>query len=171
MLTALADTAVTGHQQLVCIDGPSGSGKSTLAAAVASAVPSAVLVHTDDLLAGWDGLRALPGVLVTQVVAPHMAGRAVQHRRYDWHRGHFVAPVRHAPGRLLVLEGVGAGAASIREYADLVVWRDAAPDVRHARAQVRDATTPQWWDHWGEAEQLHHTEHATRDHADLTLQG
>lgn len=157
--------------RLVCIDGPSGSGKSTLARALEAALPQAVVVHTDNLLDGWGGLPDLPRVLLAQVVDSHLAGRGVQHRRYDWHRGHFTTPVRHGPATVLVLEGVGAGSGPLRARADLVVWLDAPPDLRRERAQHRDATTPQWWDHWGEAEALHHAEHATREHADLTLQG
>jgi pantothenate kinase-related protein Tda10 len=45
-----------GRGRLVCVDGPAGSGKSTLASALVRLAPDAVVVHMDDLYAGWDGL-------------------------------------------------------------------------------------------------------------------
>jgi hypothetical protein len=64
------------------------------------------------------------------------------------------------PGRDLIVEGVGAGRASIAEWADAVVWVQS--DFEHARARglARDlesgirtaAETESFWDEWMRAE-------------------
>lgn len=156
------------------MDGPSGAGKSTLAGEVAhQAVQSgrsAAVIHLDHLLDGWGGLKDVPDVLERQVLRHLADDRVLQHRRYDWRAGHFTTPVVVPVTDLLLVEGVGAGARRLTGHGDLLVWVEAEPQVRRARALERDGNsfTP-WIDAWTEAEQAHHAREATRERADLVL--
>src|SRR5665647_2953269 len=45
-----------GTTKVVAVDGPSGAGKTDFATALAGQLPSAQLLHMDDLYPGWSGL-------------------------------------------------------------------------------------------------------------------
>ncbi len=157
-----------GH--LVCVDGPSGSGKTTLAAELVARVPGAAVVHTDELLDGWDGLPGLPAQLAALVV-PLAAGRASAYRRYDWRAGRYAARVPVRPAPVLVLEGVGAGTALLDAYRSVLVWLDAPVPVRRARGLAREgADFAPYWEAWQRAELAHFAAERTRDRADLRVE-
>ena len=81
-----------GRTRLVCVDGPSGAGKTVFAARLAAAFdPAAPVVHTDDLLAGWDDQLSFWDRLDRHVLAPLRSGRPGRYRPYDWHRDAFAA--------------------------------------------------------------------------------
>ena len=46
-----------GDTKVVAIDGPSGAGKTYFTTALAQRIPSAHVLHMDDLYPGWDGLE------------------------------------------------------------------------------------------------------------------
>jgi len=50
----LARPATLGRGRLVCVDGPTGSGKTTLASGLQELSPGAAVVHSDELLEGWE---------------------------------------------------------------------------------------------------------------------
>lgn len=160
-----------GRGRLVCVDGPAGSGKTTLASALALLDPRAVVVHMDDLYAGWDGL---PGVAdqLDGLLRPLAAGRPGSYRRWDWHAGRFAETVEVAPTDLLVLEGVGAGSGSVADLATVLVWVDAPHEARMRRGLERDgeAFAPHW-EAWAAAEEAHFGAEGTRERADLRLDG
>jgi predicted kinase len=159
-----------GGTRLVCVDGPAGSGKTTLADAV-GALAGAVVLHTDDLLAGWDGLPGLPTTLAA-LLEPLAAGRTGRARRYDWHAGAWGGEVVVDPTPWLVAEGVGAGSRPVSRWATLLVWVEAPYDLRKRRGIERDgeAFAPHW-SRWARAEEAHFAEHRTRDRADLVVDG
>jgi uridine kinase len=167
-----------GDGRLVCIDGPAGSGKTTLARLVADGFdrltqgdsPSSLL-HTDDLIEGWSGLPGLDAQL-ERVLRPLADGRPGSCRRYDWVEGAFAETVIVEPCPLLVVEGVGSGAARFDDLRTLLIWVEAPYDERLRRGVERDgdAFAPHWeqWAH--EEADLFAREH-TRERADLHLDG
>ena len=161
---ATLDTA-----RLLCVDGPAGSGKTTLAEAVAALEPGAHVVHMDDLYPGWDGLPLVDAQL-DGLLRPLADGRAGRYRRYDWHAGAFAETVEVAPPALLVVEGVGAGSLTVADLVTVLVWVEAAYDVRMRRGLERDgdAFAPHW-EAWAAAEAEHFARHRTLERADLLV--
>jgi uridine kinase len=168
----LADrTAPTlGAGRLVCVDGPAGSGKTTLAEALGR-LGAAPVVHTDDLLAGWDGLPGLPQTLAG-LIEPLVGGGTGRAPRYDWYAGRFSGEVTVDPGPLLVVEGVGAGSLPAGRRATVLVWVAAPSELRMRRGLERDgeAFAPHWTA-WAAAEDAHFAEHRTRERADVVVDG
>lgn len=170
----LAAPPTLGGGRLLCVDGPSGSGKTTFSRAVRRAVPAGTsvrVVHLDALYPGWDGLEAGVARVARDLLAPMVRGRPAGYRRYDWHAGREAEWVVVEPVDVLVLEGVGAGGdLSFAAWLTLLVWVEAARDVRTRRALVRDgiATEAQlrtWW----RQEDAWFAEHRTRDRAGLVV--
>jgi len=165
-----ARTPTLGDGRLVCVDGPAGSGKTTLASALA-AQTGAPVVHTDDLLEGWEGLGGLPAAL-EGLLGPLADGRPGLAPRYDWDARRFVGSVDLEPVPLVVVEGVGSGALPAARRATVLVWVEAPYDLRMRRGLERDgeAFAPHW-EAWAEAERAHFAEHRTRERADLVVDG
>jgi uridine kinase len=164
-----ARPATYGGGRLLCVDGPSGSGKTTLAAEVADLEPGARVVHMDDLFEGWGGLPTVDAQL-DGLLRPIAEGRHGHYRRYDWHLGEYAESVTVPPVPLLILEGVGSGSLVVADLVTVLVWVEAAPDVRMRRGLDRDgeAFAP-YWEAWAVAEQEHFARHGTRERADLVV--
>lgn len=158
-----------GAGRLVCVDGPAGAGKTTLASGIAALDPAARVIHMDDLYEGWDGLPAVDAQL-DGLLRPLAEGRAGCYRRYDWHDGAFAETVTVAPVDLLVVEGVGSGARRVSDLVTVLVWVDAAYEVRMRRGIERDgeAFAPHW-EAWAAAEMEHFAREDTRARADLVI--
>lgn len=160
--------ASLGSGRLLCVDGPAGSGKTTLAAAVVDRVAARVL-HLDDLYEGWNGLPHLDRQL-GPLLAALAADRPGRYRRWDWHAGAWAEEVVVDPASVLVLEGVGAGSRITADYAGVLVWVEAPPEVRMRRGIERDgdAFAP-YWEAWAAAETVHFARQRTRERADLVV--
>lgn len=160
-----------GHGRLVCLDGPAGSGKTTLAGGLAALAPDALLVHMDDLYRGWDGLAGVAEQL-TDLLRPLAGGRPGSYRRWDWQTHQWAERVTVPPTDLLVLEGVGAGAGDASDLATVLVWVEAAYEVRKRRGLERDGDAfAAHWDAWAVAERAHFAAERTRERADLVVDG
>jgi hypothetical protein len=128
---------------VLAVDGPSGAGKSTLAAElVGSLTGSVVTVSTDDFATWADPVSWWPR-LATGVLEPLAAGLPGAYQRMDWsgetpQLGEWVTvPVSD----VLVLEGVSAGRASIRDRLTFLVWAELPDEAeRLARTVARDGT-------------------------------
>jgi hypothetical protein len=145
----------------VAVDGRGGGGKTALAGRLAQVLPRAAVVHSDDVAwgharFGWDDL------MITGVLEPLRAGRAVSYRPPGWDHDVRDGRLEVAAGLATVLiEGVGVGRASLAPYADVVVWVQS--DYREARRRglARDmaelgrdaAEAARAWDEW-EAEEV-----------------
>ena len=162
-----------GTTRLVCVDGPSGAGKTEFATRLTVALGDATLLHMDELYPGWDGLAAGVARLRADVVAPLREGRPARYRRWDWVRAAYGECHDLGVPPLLVVEGVGAGAAdtaSPGRATSLLVWLDAPEVVRYRRAMERDgATYAPHWSRWAAQERAHFAADRTRDRADVVL--
>ena len=147
-----------GEHALILVDGRSGAGKSTAAERLARLLDGA-LVHSDDI-AWYHHPIDWAELLVDGVIAPWRCGEAVSFRPPGWvsrgRRGAVDVPARP----LLVVEGVGAGRASLAACAELVVWVQSDRDEARRRGLARDVElgrSPQgaveFWDEWMQAEE------------------
>jgi uridine kinase len=157
-----------GTTKVVAVDGPSGAGKTRFVAGLADATGADVL-HLEDLYPGWHGLAATPPV-VAEVLGAIAVGEVGSARRWSWTHGLPGAALRVPPTRLLVLDGVGSGAAVVRPFLSLLLWLEAPADVRKERALARDGDTFEpYWDVWAEQEVRHFAAEGTRHAADLVV--
>ncbi len=170
-----AGPPLLGSTHLVSIDGPAGSGKTTLArsveAAACSAGHRAATLHMDDMYEGWTGMT--PGLVtrvLAQVLVPLSHGVAARWQRYDWVAEGFAEWHDLAPPDVLVLEGCGSGSLAFAESTSVLVWVEAARDVRLARGVERDGEQMRAaWLTWLEHEAAWFVANRTRGRADEHL--
>jgi uridine kinase len=164
-----------GDVRLVAVDGPSGAGKTQFAGRLAGEL-GAPVVHTDDLLDGWDDQFTFWDRLEDQVLEPLRHGRTAAYRRYLWHRHEFGgAPVLVDPAPVVLLEGVSSARRRIRPELSLAVFVTAPPDLRLSRALARDGDDSvafrAYLERWRAGEDRHFAEDETAAHADLIVDG
>jgi uridine kinase len=164
-----------GDVRLVAVDGPSGAGKTRFALRLAKALDAPV-VHTDDLLDGWEDQFTFWDRLEERVLGPLRRGETAFYQRYRWDRGAFdPVPVRLDPAPVVILEGVSSSRRGNRPDLSLSVFVDAAPDLRLARALARDGDDSlafrAYLERWRSAENRHFAADRTRQHADLVVDG
>lgn len=175
----LAEPARLGRTRLVAVDGPSGAGKSVFAARLADALAGLPgggrppVVHTDDLLDGWDDQLTFWSRLEECVLAPLRAGRPGAYRRYSWVRRAFLprpVPVPVAP--VLLVEGVSAARAAAAADLTLAVFVTAPAPLRLTRAVRRDGPgiLPELR-RWHLGERTHFAADRTEARADLVVDG
>jgi uridine kinase len=176
----LAGPARLGRTRLVAIDGPSGAGKTVFAARLADALagetPDAArppVVHTDDLLDGWDDQLTFWERLEEQVLTPVRAGRPGAYRRYSWVRRRFLpTPVPVPVSPALIVEGVSAARTTAVADLTLSVFVTAPQPLRLNRAVARDGPTilPELR-RWHVTERAHFAADRTEARADLIVDG
>jgi len=158
-----------GGGRLVCIDGPSGSGKTSLATALARLSPEVRVVHTEAMYDGWDGLPRI-GEQLTTLLRGLAAGGPGRYRRYDWHAGRYAGEVVVAPKPVLVVEGVGSWVPALADLVTVLVWVEAPPAVRAARALERDGVGfADRLAQWARDETEHFVGTGAREQADVAL--
>ncbi|GAA2199321.1 chorismate-binding protein [Sinomonas flava] len=143
---------------VIAVDGRSGAGKTSLAVELAAALRThrtVALVHLEAVYPGWDGLAAGIERCAAGILAPLRRGEAARWRAWDWAAGIDGEERVTAPADVVVLEGVGAGAARLRAFCDAVVWVDAEAAERKRRALERDGETyAPHWDRWAAQEEV-----------------
>jgi energy-coupling factor transporter ATP-binding protein EcfA2 len=165
--------------RVVAVDGRSGAGKSTLARSLADALrrlgTDAVVVRLDDLYPGWDGLDPVVPLVVEHVLAPLAGPLPVVVPTWDWDAGR-AGPDRAVPALgpprppVVLLEGAGSGARAAAPWLAGVIWVDAEPAVRRARALARDGDTyAPHWDRWSAQEDAYAARERPRERAGLVL--
>ena len=171
----LARPPLLGPVRLVAVDGPSGAGKSWFASRLAK-VADMPVVHTDDLLDGWDDQFTFWARLEEQVLDPLRHGRPATYRRYLWHRQEFGGnPVTVEPAAAVLLEGVSAARREIRSELSFSVFVTAPADLRWRRALARDGRDDvafqAYLERWRVNEDRHFAADATAARVDLLVDG
>jgi uridine kinase len=163
---AEAASPTLGAGRLICIDGLAGAGKSTLAASLA-ALTRAPVIHADELLEGWRGLPGL-GATIDALLRPLAEGRPSAWRRWDWHADGWAETNPITPAPLLIIDGVGSGAAAYDDLITTLVWIEADRDLRLERGLARDGEHMRAeWVQWLDDEDAVHARERTRERADL----
>lgn len=167
-----------GRTRLVAVDGPSGAGKTLFAGRLAAGLGGAgaeevPVVHTDDLLAGWDDQLTFWPRLDEWVLDPLRAGRPGHYHRYSWVRGEFTpGRVTVPPAPVVILEGVSSGRIGIAPELTLAVFVTASPRLRLDRAVERDGRKLlPYLIRWRQGERRHFRADATAERADLVVDG
>lgn len=173
-LAALLSTqaALLGNVKLIVIDGPAGSGKSTLANLLAKEVNASV-IHMDEIYNGWEDALTANTIfrIKEEILLPLSKGKSARYRKFDWGRYEFGPEVEINP-EVLILEGVGAAASGIREYASSVIWIEVPAQLGLQRVLDRDGieiSEPMVV--WQKQESIWHKTDKTRAAADLILSG
>jgi uridine kinase len=166
-----------GSSRIVAIDGQSGAGKTTFAAALSEAIrehaATVAVVHTDDLLDGWDDQFTFWSRLVEQVIEPLRRGEPAAYRRYDWIKERFdddLTPVE--PADVVIIEGVSAARAYMREVADLTIFLRVTEDEAWRRLRERDPEEAMpFLVAWKAREGAHFAADQTTDRVDVLVDG
>jgi uridine kinase len=180
---AFADLAVLvlsrpprlGPVRLVAIDGPSGSGKTWFAERLARRL-GAPVVHTDDLLDGWEDQFSFWPRLEQQILTPLQDGRPAGYLRYSWERREFGGtPVTVEPADCVLMEGVSSARRAVRTRLSLAVFVTAPADLRRKRAIERDGGDDvafrAYLERWRAAEDRHFADDRTEASADVVVDG
>ncbi len=140
----------------VGVDGLGGSGKTSLAAAIAGAVPGAVVIGVDDFsrpgVPGWDR-----DLFTVGLVVPLQAGRPGRYQRWDLERDVPRGWVEVPAGRVVLVEGVSATDERLGLDWSLTLWVDAPAAVRRSRILARDgpALLARWQTDWWPSEEAY----------------
>jgi len=159
---------------LIAIDGPAGSGKTSLANQHASNLKSATTIHMDDLYNGWeDALTAtLTRHLEEWVLDPLTQHQSVKYQKFDWINSEYGPTVEVSDVELLILEGVGAAQARIRQQADLTIWIEVGAQIGLARVLNRDgAQILPYMLKWQERESAHFIKDQTKENCQIFIDG
>jgi uridine kinase len=153
----------------VAIDGRSGAGKSTFAARLASALDAPVF-SPDVIYPGWDGLEQGVDLFGRWVLEPLAHREPAGLRTWDWQTGEFGHWQEILSAPIVVVEGVGTGAARFADCVSLLVWLECSPRQRRARAISRDgAVFEPHWDHWAAQEDAYLSRDQPADRADIVV--
>jgi cytidylate kinase len=149
----LENVGVTTYRELAChlrhqfrsdfhrcpiigVDGFSGSGKSDFAQALALEL-GATVINTDDLVPGWDGLRASIDLLEEWVLVPISEGHPASWQRFDWQ---LMRPAEWhdvVPSSVVIVEGCGVGHKKLSGFLSYLVWMNAPEVERRQRIRGR----------------------------------
>ena len=159
-----------GATKVVAIDGPSGAGKTDFAADLAQRLPSAQLLHMDDLYPGWEGLGQAVADVHDRVLAPLARGEQAGYRRWDWEHDRYAEWHHLVATELLLVEGVGSGAKPGWQFESALIWLEADRDERFRRGIERDGELYlPYWQHWAALEEALFAGDGTRGRANLII--
>ena len=169
--------AIPGDQIVVIgIDGRSGGGKTTLARALAEALDAAML-STDDF-AWWHSLFDWPSMLIENAIAPLKRGESVDYKPEAWIERDREGSITARASRFVVVEGVGATQAAMRDALDLAIWVQTDADVAKERGLIRDLVerpdpieAERFWNEWQAAEDEFQAAQASWLVADYRVRG
>jgi len=127
----------------------------------------------DDLYDGWeDALGDSLTAKLQEIVLAHETGRPYQTYSYDWKRHCPGSELFIAPSDILILEGVGAGQASIRAHVETKIWIELDPIAGLSRVINRDgAGIEEEMIDFLELQRIHFQKEGTRAAAEFHLNG
>ncbi|NND02604.1 MAG: AAA family ATPase [Acidimicrobiia bacterium] len=160
-----------GPVRLVGIDGPGGAGKSTFAAGLADAAGGAPVVHTDDFASAQHPTDWWPRMLA-QVIEPLRRCDVARFQRHDWASESLAEWHTVEPAPIVIIEGVSAGRSEWAELLSFVIWIDTPREERLRRGVERDGPgAGNDWELWMAEEDIHFALDATRERADVVIDG
>jgi uridine kinase len=156
----------------VGVDGFGAAGKTTLARGIVAALPGAQLVAVDDF-ARADRPDWHRELFATTVLEPLLAGRRVRYQRWDLLSDRGLDWVEVRPGTPLVVEGVSATDVRVPVPWDVVLWVEAAEEVRRARIAARDdpGLLVRWEREWWPSEEAYAAAQQPWARADAVVAG
>lgn len=161
---------------IITIDGVAGAGKTTLAQFMMAEYQhrcSVQVVHMDDLYEGWiTPLGPYLCLKLREIAQAHVDHLPFSISQYDWKNSHAGPLLTINPVNLLIIEGVGSGQSSIREFVETKIWIDLEPIVGLRRVLARDGCEieePMLI--FLEEQHAHFAEEGTRDAADFHVNG
>jgi len=161
---------LAGQTRVVAVDGPAGSGKTTLAAQLGEQLDAALVLNTDQLYHGWDGLAEGAQRLVDDVLRPLSEGLEATVRSWNWLSSSEGERRSLPPCETLVVDGAGCGSRAAAPFLSMIIWLDADPELRQQRALERDGEMfAPHWEIWAEQERALFEREQTRERADLII--
>jgi uridine kinase len=168
----LARPARLGRVRMVAVDGPSGAGKTTFAQRLARWVRDPAVVHTDELLDGWDDQFTFWSRLEKTVLDRLERGEPGRYPVYDWRLGRFATEREVRVPDVLIVEGATSARPEAYPRVSFSVFVDADRDVRWQRVIARDGpevAAP--LRRWMAAEDEYFAATGTADRADRVVDG
>ena len=161
---------------IVTIDGVAGAGKTVLASAMNEQYEnhfSVQVIHMDDLYQGWDDpFGPTLSKKLTEIAQAHMTATLYETTIHDWLDCLPASALIIEPVDMLIIEGVGSGQRSIREFVSTRIWIDFDPIVGLKRVLARDgASIEKEMMGFLEDQRVHFIEEGTREAADFLLFG
>ncbi len=156
------------------VDGPSGSGKSTLTRRLAERT-AAPVVEIDDFVS-WSDFAGWWPRFDDQVLQPLLRGEDAQYQIRDFEND----PYGRSLGRwktlvwapVVIFDGVTSTRRAVADLLAYRIWVEAPYGTRLARGLVRDgAQARHLWLTWMHEEQAFFSKDATRERADLLVDG
>ncbi len=159
---------------LLAIDGPAGAGKTTLAAKLEAeySVNSTVCtIHMDDLYNGWDDAL---GISLTDtleaITAAYISGIEHTIKIFNWQLMKFDREEVIVPTDYLILEGVGAAQAVVRNAGAVTYWLDIDAETGLKRVLARDgAHIEKEMSQWQIQQSVHFAKDQTRENCEFKL--
>ena len=174
LATVVAGLSGGRRPAVVAVNGHSSSGKTSLSGRLAGILPSAAVLHTDDL-AWHHGVFSWDDLLLADVLPVVRSGHALRYRPPAWSERGREGEIS-LPGGLqfLIVEGVGASQRSVRPQVDVAVWVETREPTRLARDSVRVGAgeiSPEDYASWMAEENAHLTADQPWLAADLIVNG
>jgi uridine kinase len=172
----LSKPARQGRTRIVAVDGQSGAGKTTYAAQLAEALQAkgatVTVVHTDDLLDGWEDQFTFWDRLMDQVVNPLRYELPAAYHRYDWLKEAFDETMTPVPADdVVIIEGVSAAREDMRRVADLTVFLQVTQEEAWRRLRERDPEEAMpFLIAWKDREGRHFAHDATIEQVDVVIE-
>ena len=161
---------MASNPQIILIDGPAGAGKTTLSKELQLKFNCQV-VHLDDHYNGWDEALGTQLTEILKLIASNfLQGKESSVPIYNWHLAKFDGERIIKSGDTLIIEGVGAGQSSIRDFAAKLYWVET--DAKNALKRVLDRDGIEYEERiktWQIREAKHFEVERTRDFADFII--
>jgi uridine kinase len=145
------DSRAHDRPWILAVDGRGGNGKSTIADLLQHAVPSSMVVHTDDI-AWHHSFFDWGDLLIEDILKPLHSGKAVRYQPPGWQTHGRTGAIEIAAGlTLVIVEGVGASRTEAMPWIDRSIWVQSDLDEAKRRCLAREGNTEEartFWDEW-----------------------